>query len=110
MKMKILNRTLPLNQTFINATGCCPTMDQQLNYKCLDLAQHGLECPDIVIRKNSDYEYTLWAVNVVYSISYCPWCGLNLNEKSEYERKANRKEKINRKVLHMMEEIEFNTL
>ena len=73
--MRRLNGILILNENYVQEKGCCDTMDQQLNYTC---DQHGLDCPDIAIRKNSDGNYSLHAANAVYSIQYCPWCGCKL--------------------------------
>jgi len=73
--MKKLNAILPLNTNYIRDKGCCPTMDQQLNYSC---EQHEIECPDIAIRKNDEGEYSLHAPNTIYQIYFCPWCGKDL--------------------------------
>jgi hypothetical protein len=63
---------------------CCSIMENQLNYKC---DEHNLECPDIVVKYDDDYEkYTLHSANAEYECNFCPWCGKKLeinNEGSE---------------------------
>lgn len=51
-------------------------MDAQLNYQC---DEHGIDCPDVVIRYHEDYEhYSLYSPNAEYECKFCPWCGVKL--------------------------------
>lgn len=61
------------------AEACCLTMKAQLGYQCDD---HGLECPDIVLRYSEDYDnFSLYAPNSVqYACFFCPWCGTKLRD------------------------------
>lgn len=52
-------------------------MQAQLNYNC---EEHGVKCPDVIIKRNRTYDYFLIASNATYSCYYCPWCGQDLDE------------------------------
>ena len=55
---------------------CCETMIQQLTNRC---EQHGLDCPDNVVRKyKNGYGIPHPDDNSYYAINYCPWCGAKL--------------------------------
>lgn len=59
-----------------NKEYCCETMKQQLTNNC---KQHGLECPDNVVRKfKKSYGIPHPDDNSFYEIKYCPWCGAKL--------------------------------
>ena len=53
---------------------CCETMEQQLTNVC---EQHGLHCPDNVIRRyNFNKQYGIaHSDGSYYKIEYCPWFG-----------------------------------
>ena len=61
----------------MNVKGCCVTMGVQLNYAD-HCKEHGNDCPDVVVRKNSAGKYRLVAENATYICSFCPWCGKDL--------------------------------
>jgi hypothetical protein len=71
--------------------ACCESMSRQLNTIC---TQHGLDCPDWVVRVNREYRnipcrLLLRAPNASYSFKYCPWCGKEIPKAGDKETLAN---------------------
>lgn len=59
---------------------CCQVLEIHLTNNC---DQHGLDCPDNVIRK---YKRSFGIPHVdgsYYAIKYCPWCGKKLKHEKD---------------------------
>lgn len=54
---------------------CCETMKAQLAMTC---DQHGVTCPDQVVRRGESGRLFLVAANATYDLSFCPWCGAHV--------------------------------
>ncbi len=54
---------------------CCKSMEQQFSF----CDMHGLNCPDYFIRYRFG-KYNIHALNAMYEISNCPFCGTNIKE------------------------------
>lgn len=60
----------------MSVTPCCAAMEEQLSMGC---PQHGIDCPDRVVRRTvfhpSGGRWLLVAENAAYDFEFCPWCG-----------------------------------
>lgn len=61
-------------------------MAGQLNKEC---SQHGYNCPDFVVQMRADGDLVLVAINATYTMTFCPWCGMQVQQEEHFSGGSN---------------------